>query len=77
MPSHDQTTVIRRTCSWCHEINELRDGPTACIACGHRADVPRICCDCRLCAQPYRPPAGLPTEAELNDVLDLFARRGK
>jgi len=39
------------TCSWCHESNEHRgDGlKTYCFSCGHRADVPRVDCDCRRC----------------------------
>lgn len=38
------------TCSWCHESNELdRVRKTYCFNCAHRADVPRIECDCRRC----------------------------
>jgi hypothetical protein len=39
-------------CSWCHEPNEQKRGDTLklfCWSCGHRADVPRVECDCRKC----------------------------
>ncbi len=39
------------TCSWCHEGNEKPRGvlKVFCWSCGHRADVPRVQCDCRKC----------------------------
>lgn len=46
------------TCPHCHEPNELRRdragasgsaGKVYCWSCGHRADVPRVDCDCRKC----------------------------
>jgi hypothetical protein len=38
------------SCSWCHETNEVRCGRKVyCWNCGHRGDVPRIDCDCRVC----------------------------
>jgi hypothetical protein len=40
--------VFRRTCSWCHTENVI-DGPTRCRSCGHRADLPRMDCDCDFC----------------------------
>jgi hypothetical protein len=44
--------MIRRSisCSWCHHMNNL-DDPTVrhCANCGHRADVPRLDCDCPKC----------------------------
>jgi hypothetical protein len=44
------------TCSWCHEANELdRVHKTFCFSCGHRADVPRIECDCRKCRRMNPP----------------------
>jgi hypothetical protein len=41
----------RVTCSWCHEENDLRSdgGKVYCWSCAHRADVPRMKCDCRVC----------------------------
>lgn len=46
-------------CPWCHEENELRKdragaggserGRVFCWSCAHRADVPRVQCDCRKC----------------------------
>jgi hypothetical protein len=46
--------LTRQSCSWCHELNDITD--RACARCGHRADLPRLACDCRRC----RPTAGLP-----------------
>jgi hypothetical protein len=37
------------TCSWCHELNRVTPGPTSCSNCGHRADLPRMSCDCPAC----------------------------
>jgi len=39
------------SCSHCHELNTLRSdgGKVFCWSCGHRADVPRVQCDCRKC----------------------------
>jgi hypothetical protein len=36
------------SCSWCHEINDLGQF-TYCATCGHRADRPRVDCDCEVC----------------------------
>ena len=44
--------MLRRTCSWCHEINPSalrRRASPRCHNCGHRADVPRMDCDCSRC----------------------------
>jgi hypothetical protein len=38
-----------RSCSWCHEVNDVTAGPGRCKVCGHRADVPRLECDCSRC----------------------------
>ena len=46
--------LTRRSCSWCHELNSVTE--YSCAECGHRADLPRMVCDCRRC----RPPTGLP-----------------
>jgi hypothetical protein len=39
------------TCSWCHEPNQKpkNGGKLFCFNCAHRADVPRVDCDCRKC----------------------------
>lgn len=38
------------TCSWCHTgVNSNPDRATFCPDCGHRADAPRMDCDCRVC----------------------------
>ncbi len=39
-----------RPCSWCHEGNECPRGELVwCANCGHRADVPRLLCNCSVC----------------------------
>jgi hypothetical protein len=39
-----------QSCSWCNEVNELIPGEAIyCSHCGHRADVPRVQCDCVEC----------------------------
>ena len=36
-----------QSCSWCHTLNELLPGEAVfCRVCDHRADLPRIECDC-------------------------------
>lgn len=40
---------MRVSCSWCHEFNEVGEAPTLCRACGHRADLPRMECNCPTC----------------------------
>lgn len=42
---------ITRPCPWCREENEvsLINLKVYCWSCGHRADVPRVQCDCRKC----------------------------
>lgn len=42
-----------RTCSWCHHANECPRGELVwCTNCGHRADVPRLLCNCMKCLAP-------------------------
>lgn len=37
-------------CSWCHTANTVQAGTWPfCATCGHRADKPRIDCDCDQC----------------------------
>lgn len=49
----------RRTCSWCHTSNVLDAAPILCGACGHRADVARLDCNCAKCVGVLRQlPAG-------------------
>ena len=45
---------VRRviTCSWCHEVNDRTQRPALCKRCEHRADLPRLECDCRRCLDP-------------------------
>jgi hypothetical protein len=38
------------TCSWCHASHDNTYGQTDyCNNCGHRADLPRLQCDCEKC----------------------------
>lgn len=40
-------------CSWCHRIAWTTDATFPdCPACGHRADRPRLACDCDRCSTP-------------------------
>jgi hypothetical protein len=41
---------VSRSCSWCHQMNDVRSVPAPlCSNCHHRADVPRAECDCFAC----------------------------
>jgi NADH pyrophosphatase NudC (nudix superfamily) len=40
------------SCSWCHELVEVRARIQYCPTCGHRADVARVDCDCPKCWKP-------------------------
>ena len=41
------------TCPWCHATVDAGPcRPAFCPDCGHRADVPRSCCDCARCSAP-------------------------
>ena len=50
----EDAMLTRHSFSWCHELNTVTD--RSCAECGHRADRPRLACDCGQC----RPSAGLP-----------------
>ena len=46
------------SCSWCHESSDAQAGRKLfCWSCGHRADVPRMECDCRKCRVQHIPKA--------------------
>jgi len=48
--------TISRSCSWCHKINALTvTGPSFCEQCEHRADLPRMNCDCPKCRRTESP----------------------
>jgi hypothetical protein len=60
------------SCSWCSHLNDVtasrKDGtPTFCGACRHRADLPRIDCDCAACSNPQQPQRL--TEADVEEAL--------
>lgn len=46
-----------RSCSHCHAENPV--GTTHCRSCGHRADLPRMGCDCPKCRPVDFPPGYL------------------
>jgi hypothetical protein len=41
-------------CSWCHQTVALTEPPVWCPHCGHRADRPRVACDCPPCVEGRR-----------------------
>lgn len=51
------------TCPWCaSSVNQTeernitdRQGGKLCVQCGHRADLPREACDCKVCLTFPRP----------------------
>lgn len=51
------------SCSWCGVENDVTLArqllPVFCRECGHRADVPRVSCDCDECLLNRRNPADL------------------
>lgn len=46
-PIHPPASVTLKICSWCHTAVPL--GTKTCPDCGHRADLPRLKCDCLKC----------------------------
>lgn len=50
-------------CSWCGRFNAVagRGWPT-CGGCGHRADLPRIDCECERCARAWAAYLAAPPE---------------
>lgn len=43
---------MHKTCLWCRTDNQLpREGKPYCMACGHRADLSRMECDCHSCTR--------------------------
>lgn len=49
------TQVLRLSCSWCHDMNDVVEGRAVyCDSCGHRADKLREDCDCRKCKDTGR-----------------------
>ena len=57
-----------RSCSWCHATNQMTGGPVFCRDCGHRADVPRLDCDCPRCRQLAYPPTEPDPPADMTDT---------
>lgn len=62
------------SCSWCHEMNSLdQPAPVVCVSCGHRADVPRVDCDCPKCRPTDEDRARQKAEREA-DMAELLRR---
>lgn len=58
-----------RKCGWCGEYNECPRGELCwCANCGHRADVPKLICNCLACV-------GKKLRAEKTSVRKLGAGR--
>ena len=60
--------VSKVSCSWCHTSNPA--GKKFCRACGHRAALPRLACDCPQCRPQVTPsteegPSAPPGKEEL------------
>jgi hypothetical protein len=74
------TMATTITCSWCHEPNRIGQDPasTYCSCCGHRADVPRLACDCPLCRATWARPAGTAPVVDTANryVVRRFSRHG-
>jgi len=70
------------SCSWCHEPNPADQ--KYCSNCGHRADLPRVKCDCLMCsritalcgAATAEASAGTMTLEKAIDLLSDSAYRG-
>ena len=47
--------LIEKSCSFCHAVNRIPLGQRVlCEGCGHRADLPRLECDCERCSAGRR-----------------------
>ena len=56
------------SCSWCHETNWVDSGCwPMCKNCGHRADAPRMECDCISCIRADGKPAEQLRSREVRD----------
>lgn len=66
--------TFRQSCSWCHHVNVIRQSPTFCADCGHRADVARLSCDCPKCAMGRGGPFDLP-QSVADDALEAARKR--
>jgi hypothetical protein len=55
--------LIVHTCSWCEDRTPAPLGTdVTCPRCGHRADLPRLACDCGACASRRDAVGGRPWE---------------
>lgn len=63
-----------RLCSWCHHSNTIDHGwPAFCSACGHRADLSRMSCNCKKCRCQQR---DFLTADDVKAVREWLAKRG-
>jgi hypothetical protein len=66
------TYRIRKSCPWCERENDVTKAaehkvPAYCTNCHHRADVPRVLCDCSQCKGQR---ATAPHAAQQGDLFD-------
>jgi hypothetical protein len=54
----------QQSCSWCDTLNVIDPArPVFCSHCEHRADLPRILCDCERCGPPATQVSAHPASA--------------
>lgn len=70
--------TFTRSCSFCGRHNRIAPGSAAMCPCGHRADLPRLCCTCPKCYPDDAPdasinvkPAGVLVPSDSPDAIDL------
>lgn len=67
---------IIRTCSWCESANAMPpDGEAYCGSCFHRADLPRMLCDCARCSRAPVYRASPPSREEVEEAVNLMRDR--
>lgn len=58
---------VKRSCSWCHELNEIQF--RYCATCGHEAHVPRAHCVCSQCRElHWQIPAAKDESVEVTEL---------
>lgn len=67
--------ITRTMCSWCHELTAERYCPTP--LCGHRADLPRMECDCPTCRRHESPKDADGLPLAVGDRVELLEPYGE
>jgi hypothetical protein len=69
-PNQQEETVNQISCNWCRMMTPKNQvGGTYCIHCCHRADMPRVECDCPSCEARR-----INANKEMNEALDQYDR---